>query len=450
MDRVGGEDAGRPTFARQAATASFFGTTMEWYDFFIYGTASALIFGQLFFPNFDPVVGTLASFATLGVGFAARPIGGIFFGHFGDKIGRKTMLVYTLLLMGIATLAIGFLPTYETIGVWAPIALVALRLLQGFSTGGEWGGAALLAAEYAPPGRRGFYASWAQMGAPAGLMISTAVFAIVSRLPEEQFLAWGWRIPFLLSLLVLVIGIIIRLRIAETPVFREVRETGSEVRMPVVEVFRRHPKNLFLAMGMRVADNGIYYLIAVFTLSYATEQLSLDRSSILNGLLVASIIWLFTIPAYGALSDKVGRRPVYMFGAGSLALFAFPFFWLFDTRNTALIWLALIVALAILHAAMYGPQAAYFSELFGTRVRYSGVSLGYNLATLVAGGPAPFVATALIVWSGGSPWPVALYWAAMALITLLCAYLAPDNYLAELNGEQVSDERATVEERTVR
>jgi metabolite-proton symporter len=447
---MGGEEAGRRTTARQAATASFLGTTMEWYDFFIYGTASALVFGQLFFPEFDPLVGTLASFATLGVGFVARPFGGIFFGHYGDKIGRKTMLVFTLLLMGIATLTIGLLPTYETIGIWAPTALVVMRLLQGFSAGGEWGGAALMAAEYAPPGRRGFYASWAQMGAPAGLVMSTAIFAIVSRLPEEQFLAWGWRIPFLLSLLVLVIGMVIRLRIAETPVFTEVRQTNTEARMPIVEVFRRHPRNLLLAMGMRVADNGIYYLIAVFTLSYATQQLGLERSTILNGVLVASIVWLFTIPAYGALSDRVGRRPVYMFGAATLALFAFPFFWLFETRNTSLIWLALVLALAAFHAAMYGPQAAYFSELFGTRVRYSGAALGYNLATLIAGGPAPFVATALLAWSGGASWPVAAYFAAMALVTLLSAYLAPDNYRADLHGEQVAEERPAVEGEPVR
>ena len=366
------------TSITQVAIASFIGTAIEWYDFFLYGTAAALIFNKLFFPTFDPLSGTLAAFGTYAVGFVARPLGGIVFGHYGDKVGRKAMLSLTLLLMGVATFCIGLLPTYATIGPWAPVLLIFLRILQGFGVGGEWGGAVLMAVEHAPAGRRGFYGSWPQVGVPAGLLLSTSAFSVVSMLPEEQLLSWGWRVPFLLSLLLVGVGVFIRLRIAETPAFNRVQETGAVVRIPLLDALRSHPRNILLAMGARLAENGVFYIYSVFVLVYVTEQLKLPRSMALNGVLLATAGELISIPAFGALSDRIGRRPVYMGGAAFSALFAFPFFWLIDTQHSTLVWLAIVLGLAIGHGAMYGPQASFFSELFGARVRYSGASLDIN------------------------------------------------------------------------
>jgi len=423
---------GHSTSITQVAIASFIGTAIEWYDFFLYGTAAALIFNKLFFPTFDPLSGTLAAFGTYAVGFAARPLGGIVFGHYGDKIGRKTMLSLTLLLMGVATFCIGLLPTYDTIGAWAPVLLILLRLLQGFGVGGEWGGAVLMAVEHAPAGRRGFYGSWPQVGVPAGLLLSTSVFSVVSTLPEEQLLSWGWRVPFLLSLLLVGVGLFIRLRIAETPAFHRVQESGNVVRLPLLDALRSHPKNILLAMGARLAENGVFYIYSVFVLVYVTEQLKLPRQVVLNGVLLATACELISIPAFGALSDRIGRRPVYMGGAAFSALFAFPFFWLLDTQYPTLLWLAIVLGLAIGHGAMYGPQASFFSELFGARVRYSGVSLGYQLASVFAGGLSPLIATSLLQWSHGKPWPIAVYMIVMALITLVSVYLAAETRQEDL------------------
>lgn len=420
------------TSITQVAIASFIGTAIEWYDFFLYGTAAALIFNKLFFPTFDPLSGTLAAFGTYAVGFVARPLGGIVFGHYGDKVGRKAMLSLTLLLMGVATFCIGLLPTYATIGPWAPMLLIFLRILQGFGVGGEWGGAVLMAVEHAPAGRRGFYGSWPQVGVPAGLLLSTSAFSAVSTLPEEQLLSWGWRVPFLLSLLLVGVGVFIRLRIAETPAFNRVQETGSVVRVPLFDALRSHPRNILLAMGARLAENGVFYIYSVFVLVYVTEQLKLPRSMALNGVLLATAGELISIPAFGALSDRIGRRPVYMGGAAFSALFAFPFFWLIDTQHSTLVWLAIVLGLAIGHGAMYGPQASFFSELFGARVRYSGASLGYQLASVFAGGLSPLVATSLLQWSHGKPWPIAIYMIAMALITLVSVYLAAETWQEDL------------------
>lgn len=410
----------------QVAVASFIGTAIEWYDFFLYGTAAALIFNRLFFPTFDPLVGTLAAFGTYAVGFIARPLGGIIFGHYGDKLGRKSMLSLTLLLMGVATFCIGLLPTYDTLGVWASVLLILLRLLQGFGVGGEWGGAVLMAVEHAPEGQRGFYGSWPQVGVPAGLLLSTGVFSIVSMLPEEQMLSWGWRVPFLLSILLVGVGLFIRLRIHETPAFNQVKEEGQEAHLPLLDAIRTHPWNIVLAMGARLAENGFFYVYSVFALVYVTEQLHLPRSTILNGVLLATGCELIAIPFFGALSDRVGRRPVYMLGATFSALFSFPFFWLLDTQQTELIWLSVVLGLSVGHGAMYGPQASFFSELFGARVRYSGASLGYQLASVFAGGLSPLIATALLSWSGGKPWPISLYMMGMACITLVSVYLAAE------------------------
>jgi MFS transporter, MHS family, shikimate and dehydroshikimate transport protein len=342
------------------------------------------------------------------------------------------MLSLTLVLMGVATFCIGLLPTYETIGAWATVLLVFLRVIQGFGVGGEWGGAVLMAVEHAPAGKRGFYGSWPQVGVPTGLLLSTGVFAFVSTLPDHQLLAWGWRIPFLLSGLLVGVGLFIRLRVAETPAFNRVRESGAAASLPVLEAVRSHPRNILLAMGARLAENGVFYLYSVFVLVYVTEQLKLPRALVLNGMLLATACELIAIPAFGALSDRIGRRPVYMGGAAFSALFAFPFFWLLDTQRPGLVWLAIALGLALGHGAMYGPQASFFSELFGTRVRYSGASLGYQLASVFAGGLSPLIATSLLQWTGGRPWPIALYMVAMALVTLVSVYLAAETWQEDL------------------
>ena len=403
---------------RLVAVASFIGTTIEWYDFFLYNTAAALIFPRLFFPTLDPLTGTLASFGTYTVGFVARPIGGIIMGHYGDRIGRKSMLVLTLILMGVATTLIGLVPTYDQIGVWAPAALVALRVVQGFGVGGEWGGAVLMAVEHAPHGKRGFYGSWPQIGVPAGLALAIAVFRFFSTgLPEEDFLAWGWRVPFLMSVVLVGVGLLIRVRILETPTFAKVKEERSEVRMPIIEVLKTHPRELLLAAGARMAENSSFYIYSAFVLVYATQRLQLDRDSVLTAVLVASLAELVAIPLFGALSDRVGRRPVYLFGAIFTAAFAYPMFWLFDTRSMPLIYTALIVAFVFSHAAMYAPQAAFLSELFGTRVRYSGASLGAQLASVAAGGAAPLIATKILGLGYGRGM-LALYMVFMATLTV--------------------------------
>ena len=410
---------------RLVATASLIGTTIEWYDFFLYGTAAALVFNRLFFPDVDPLTGTLLAFSTYTIGFVARPVGGIVMGHFGDKIGRKSMLVLTLVIMGIATFLIGLVPTYEQIGIWAPIALVLLRIAQGFGVGGEWGGAVLMAVEHAPPGRRGFYGSWPQIGVPAGLVLSTGVFSMFAGLPEDQFLSWGWRVPFLLSIVLVGVGLIIRMKILETPAFERVKETRSEARMPIVEVLRLYPKQVLLAAGARVAENGGFYIYSAFVLVYGTQRSGMTRQDVLTGILIASTVALVAIPSFGALSDRVGRRPVYLFGAIVTALFAYPLFWMFDQGSVHLAWLALIIAFVFSHAAMYGPQAAFLSELFGTRVRYSGASLGAQLASVVAGGMAPIVATE-ILRRGYGRGALALYLIGMAAVTIVAVLMASE------------------------
>ena len=407
--------------------ASFIGTTIEWYDFFLYGTAAALVFNRLFFPTVDPLIGTLSSFGTFAVGFVARPLGGIVFGHFGDRVGRKAMLVYSLVIMGVATFLIGLLPTHASIGIWAPVLLVVLRTAQGIGVGGEWGGAVLMAVEHAPSDRRGFAGSWPQMGVPAGLLLSTVVFNLfTTNLTEEQFLAWGWRIPFLLSVLLIAVGVFIRLNIVESPAFVEIQEARSQQARPIVVAVRDYRRNVLLAMGMRVAENGLFYIYTVFVLSYGPGELGLSRDTVLWGVSLAALGGLAAIPLYGALSDRVGRRPLYLFGAIFSLCWAFPFFWMLETRSTPIIWLAIVVGVTVGHNAMYGPQAAYFSELFGADVRYTGASLGYQMASVLSGAPAPFIATALLASSGSRA--VAAYMTVLAAVTVVAAYLAPETY----------------------
>jgi MHS family shikimate/dehydroshikimate transporter-like MFS transporter len=444
VDSIGGQDRGQTASIRPVIVSSFIGTTIEWYDFFLYGTAAALVFNQLFFPSFEPLAGTLAAFATYAVGFAARPLGGIVFGHYGDKIGRKAMLVLALLIMGLATFLMGVLPTYDSIGVWAPILLVVLRFVQGIGVGGEWGGAVLMAVEHSPEGRRGYYGSWPQMGVPAGLLLANLVFlASSSYIPEEQFLAWGWRIPFLVSIVLVGVGLFIRLRLLETPAFQQVRESGTEASMPILDVLRTYPKNVLLAMGMRIAENGTFYVLTVFVLSYVAGELALDRNVGLIGVLIAATIGLLSTPLFGILSDRFGRRRVYLFGAVFSLIFAFPFFWMVNTGIQPLIWLAIILGVNVGHDAMYGPQAAYFSELFGTRVRYSGASLGYQLASVLAGGLSPLIATALLGYYGWQA--VALYTAIMALITVVATYLAAETFQGNIFEDQPEERQLMAE-----
>ena len=411
----------RPPSIRLVALASLVGTAIEWYDFYLYGTAAALIFNRLYFPTFDPLTGTLAAFGTYAAGFVARPIGGIIIGHYGDRVGRKSMLVLTLVIMGLATFGIGLLPTYAQIGPWAAVGLVTLRLAQGFGVGGEWGGAVLMAVEHAPPGSRGFYGSWPQMGVPAGLLLSSLVFVLLSRLPEDQFLSWGWRLPFLLSILLVGVGLVIRLRILETPAFLKVKETGAESRLPIVDLLRTHRREVLLAIGARLVENGAFYIYSVFLLVYGTQKVGLDRQTLLTGILLGAVCLLAAVPVCGWLSDRLGRRPVYLFGACFTAVWAYPLFRLVDTGSTPLVWLAVVVALVFGHAPMYGPQAAFFAELFGSRVRYSGASLGSQLASVLAGGLSPFIATALLPYGRGA---LAAYIIGMAIVTIIAVSMA--------------------------
>ncbi|MBA4062461.1 MAG: MFS transporter [Isosphaera sp.] len=415
------------TVARVVA-ASFVGTAIEWYDFFLYGTAAALVFNRLFFPTADPVVGTMAAFGTYAVGFVARPVGGVLFGHYGDRHGRKSALVATLVLVGLSTFAIGLLPTYDAAGVLAPVLLVALRFVQGLGVGGEWAGAVLMVAERGDPRWRGFSASWVQAGAPVGLLLATGAFGLASLLPEADFLSWGWRVPFLLGVVLTGVGLFLRLKVLESPLFEKAEKPAG---LPLVEVLRRHPRNVVLAMGARVAENGYYYFFTVFVLSYGTLQLEMPRELLLNGVMVAAVAHLVATPLFGALSDRVGRRPVYLGGAVFLAAFAFPFFRMVGTRDPDWVYLAMTVGM-VGHAAMYGPQAAFLSELFGTRVRYTGASLGYQLAAPLSGGLAPLVATALLEWSEGDPWPVGVYLVLMALVTVVAVTQAAETRRRDL------------------
>ena len=420
---------------KRVLLASAVGSALEWYDFFIYGTAAALVFGELFFPKADPSVGTLLAFATFGVGFVARPFGGLVFGHLGDRLGRKPVLIVTLMLVGAGTFLIGLLPTYNAAGVWAPILLVVLRLVQGFGAGAEYGGAVIMAVEHAPPGKRGLFGSVAPMGVTVGILLANGVFAIFSALPKEEFLSWGWRMPFLLSIVLILVGFYIRAKVSETPVFSEIAAKNKAARSPVVEAVKKHPREFLVVLGARLAENGLGYLFPVFALSYMTQQLHLPKAMILQGNMLAYAAQLVAIPAFAMLSDRIGRRPVYMGGAIFSALFAFPFFMLVNTLSQPLIYLGLVLGIAIGVGAMFGPQAAYFAELFGARLRYSGFAFARELGSILAGGPAPFVAASLLIWAGGQPWGVATYMIGLSLITAVAVYFGPETYRSDIGAD---------------
>lgn len=406
------------TGLKAALWASVLGTMVEWYDFLIYGTAAALVFNKLFFPTFDPLSGTLAAFASYAVGFAARPLGGAIFGHFGDRIGRKAILIATLIVMGLGTFLIGCLPTYGEIGIWAPILLVTLRLLQGIGIGGEWGGAVLMVVENAPNGRRGYYGSLVQVGFPLGIAASTGVFLLISQLPEAQFLAWGWRLPFLVSIVLVGVGLFIRLRLTETVAFKRVQDKGSVYKAPVIEVIKRNPRPFLIAVGIKISEVAWVYVLIVFSVFYCTTKLGLPKSLILDGIVAGALLELVTIPLFGVLSDKFGRKALYYFGIAASFAAAFPVFSLLQTKDPLTIILTIAIALSLTHGTMFGPQAAYMTELFGTRVRYSGASLGCQIAAAISGGFAPMIATGLLAATGNT-YLISIYLIVLGIITLI-------------------------------
>ncbi|GAA5160895.1 MFS transporter [Pseudonocardia eucalypti] len=417
-----GAESTDPGQLRRVALASAVGTTIEWYDYFIYSTAAALIFGSQFFSPLSTSSGTLAAFATLGVGFLARPIGGVLWGHFGDVLGRKAMLIASLLLMGAATVGVGLLPTYGQIGLWAPILLLALRLLQGLSAGGEWGGAALMAVEHAPAGQRGRYGSFSQIGVPAGLILAQLMFFLMSNLTSKaQFEAWGWRVPFLISILLVAVGLFIRLRIEESPVFRELSERSARSRAPVVEVARERPRELVLAAVSFIANTAIGYVFLAYLLSYGTQVLKVSRNLMLIVVIVGSVSWLVSIVAAAIWSDRIGRRPVYLVGSVLLVVWSVPFFLLLDTKATAWMLVAVIL-LTIGLGASYGPQSALFAGMFEPRFRYSGASISYAAGAVLGGGFAPMIATALYAGTGTSL-SISAYMVLVGVISLIAVIL---------------------------
>ncbi len=423
--------------------ASTLGTTIEWYDFFLYGTMASLVFPKLFFPTFDPFVATLLSLTTFLVGFIARPIGGILFGHLGDRIGRKSTLIATLLLMGIATFIVGFLPGYATIGVAAPILVSVMRFCQGLGVGGEWGGSVLLAMEYGHERNRGFWASWPQDGVPLGLLLSSLAVAVFAAISGSQFGNWGWRIPFFLSAILIIIGLYIRLRILETPLFAEIQAEKREAKAPVLDVIIHNWQEIILTAAARFVEQAPFYLFATFVLVYGVDHLGLNKQLLLAGTYIAAIVELFTIPTFSILSDRFGRRNWYLIGCLIMLAFAFPYFLLLNSRIPVLVIIGIVLSLALCHAWVYGPQAALIAEHFPTRLRYSGASIGYQLAAPFAGGLAPIIALALLQNSGGSSVPISVYLIILAAFSFV-AVLG----LRELSRADISkDETFAVRDR---
>ncbi|OTG85156.1 MFS transporter [Acinetobacter sp. ANC 4648] len=407
---------------RLAGISSMVGTTIEWYDFFIYGAAAALIFNKLFFPDLDPLTGVLAAFATYTVGFIGRPLGGIVFGHFGDKVGRKSMLLLTLMLMGIPTVLIGLLPTFETIGYWAAVFLVILRFVQGMAMGGEWGGAVLMAVEHAPEGKKGFWGSLPQASTGAGLLLASLTLGAVSLLPESALLSWGWRLPFLASILLLGVGIYIRVKVPESPDFEKVKAKAEEVKIPALQVFKNHPKQVILIILARAAENAWFYIASTFALAYTTTQLGVPRQDILFATICGAAVIMFMTPLCGHLSDKVGQRNMFMFGLIVLALYCYPFFSMLSTKDPLLVWTAIVVAIGVVFPIMYAPQAQLFAREFPAEIRYSGISISVQFAGILGGGLAPMIATKLLSIGHGNPYLISIYIASMAIVAIFCTF----------------------------
>jgi metabolite-proton symporter len=410
---------------RRAVIASTVGTAIEWYDFFLYSVVTGLVFAKLFFPNSDPLVGTLEAFAVYAVGFVARPIGAAIFGHYGDRIGRKATLIATLMLMGVATFLVALVPTYEQVGIWGAVMLTILRFIQGVGVGGEWGGSVLLAMEWARTNHsRGFIASWPQFGVPCGLFLANLAVLSFSQMSGEQFLSWGWRLPFFLSLILVAIGLWIRLGIMETPVFTRLVVERKIERTPILEVIKRHPGDIILSALARMAEQAPFYIFTAFVFSYGTGTLHVSRDFLLVAVLVAAVVSFFSIPLFGHISDRIGRKKMYMIGAATCGVFGFIYFGLLNTGSLSLIFLAIVLSL-VPHDMMYGPQAALIAESFSGKLRYSGSSLGYQLASVIAGGPAPLIAAWLFA-QYQSAWPIAWYIAGCAVVTLFATAMMRD------------------------
>ena len=403
--------------------ASCLGTIIEWYDFLIYATAAALVFNKAFFPTFDPLAGTLAALGSYAVGFLARPLGGALFGHFGDRLGRKSMLVLTLFIMGLSTFCIGLLPTYASIGVFAPILLILLRVVQGIGLGGEWGGASLMVLEHAPADKRGFYTSFVQIGFPIGLVLASLVFAVVTKMSDADFAAYGWRIPFLISIVLLAIGTFVRSRVPETPVFEALKQRDGLSDNPVGEAVSQNTTTFLIAVGLKLSEVSWVYMLTVFVVGYATATLGLPKPMMLDAVLYAALLELISLPLFGWLADRIGRRPLYILGALFTIAFAFPLFWMLQTKSTALVFAAIMIAMNFGHGMMFGPESCYFPELFGPRVRYSGASFGFQVSAAIGGGFAPIIATAMVGYIGGTT-GVSIMMIVLALITLAAALAA--------------------------
>ncbi|MDN7242929.1 MFS transporter [Planococcus sp. N028] len=406
--------------------ASLVGSSIEWFDYFLYGTVAALVFNQLFFVNEDPTVGLLLAYASFALAFFIRPFGGVVFSHIGDRIGRKKTLVLTLSLMGIATFGMGLLPTYQAIGVWAPILLITLRLIQGLGIGGEWGGALLLAVEYAPEDKKGLFGSIPQMGVTIGMLMGTIALWIMTLLPDDSFMTWGWRVPFILSAFLVIFGLWIRKGIDETPAFKKVQESGEIPKLPIVDTLKYHWREVLIAIGAKVVETAPFYIFSTFIVSYATTNLGFDRTEALTAVMVATVVTTILIPIMGNLSDKVGRKKLYVTGTIAMALFAFPYFWMIQQGSVALLVLATVIGLGIIWAPITAVLGTMFSEIFEAKVRYTGISLGYQIGAAVAGGTAPLVATALLAEFNNSYIPVALYIVFTSLISLVAIWAVKD------------------------
>jgi MFS family permease len=418
---------------RTVALGSMVGTTIEWYDFYVYATASALVFKPLFFPHISPTAGTLASFATYAAGFGARPIGALVAGHFGDRVGRKAMLIGALLVMGLVTTAIGVLPTYAEAGLLAPSLLATLRVVQGLAVGAEWGGAAVLSVEHAPPGQRGLFGSFTQLGSPAGMLLATSIFYATRNITgPSAFLAYGWRIPFLLSVILVVFGVFLRLKLTDARVFERLKDDDELVRLPVLEVLRRQPRNVLITTGLRFSQIGLFVLLTTYSLTYLQDSFGKGSGIGLIAVSVSSAVGFVSTPGWAWLSDRIGRRPPYLFGAVAGVVALALFFLAAGSHSAIAVVVSIVFGINIVHDAMYGPQAAWFAELFDTRVRYSGSSLGYAIGAVLAGGFSPLIAAALLAAGGGSPWLIVGYFAVLATITATAAWVAPETRSEEI------------------